>query len=49
VAYDREALAFLGLAATEKLAGFVYMGTPTEPPIERPRPTAASRVTHWAP
>ncbi len=49
VAYDREALAFLGLAATEKLAGFVYLGTPTEPPIERPRPTAASRVTHWAP
>jgi len=42
-------LALLGLSATEKLAGLVYLGTPTEAPVERPRPTAASRVTHWAP
>lgn len=49
VAYDREALALLGLASHEKLAGLVYLGTPTEAPLERPRPSAASRVTHWQP
>jgi len=49
VAYDREALALLGLSPQEKLAGFVYLGTPTEAPLERPRPSAASRVTHWQP
>lgn len=47
VAYDREALALLGLSPHEKLAGLVYMGTPTEPPSERPRPSAASRLTYW--
>jgi nitroreductase len=49
VAYDREALELLGLSAQEKLAGLVYLGTPTEAPIERPRPSAASRVTYWQP
>lgn len=49
VAYDRDALALLGLSEKEKLAGLVYLGTPTEAPIERPRPTAASRVTYWKP
>jgi nitroreductase len=49
VAYDRDALALLGLCAHEKLAGLIYLGTPSEAPIERPRPTAASRITHWQP
>lgn len=49
VAYDREALALLGLSPQEKLAGLVYLGTATEAPLERPRPSAASRVTHWQP
>lgn len=49
VAYDREALSLLGLLPTEKLAGLVYLGTPTEAPLERARPSASSRVTHWQP
>jgi nitroreductase len=46
-AYDTEALALLGLTQGEKLAGFIYIGTPTEPPVERPRPDALTRVSHW--
>jgi nitroreductase len=46
VAYDRDFATALGLAATERLAGLLYLGTPTEPPIERPRPDAAA-LTRW--
>jgi len=49
VAYDRDAMALLGLAPHEKLAGLVYLGTATDAPVERPRPSAATRVTHWQP
>lgn len=45
--YDPDAKAILGVAPDERLAGFVYIGTPTVPPIERPRPDLAKVVTHW--
>ena len=48
-AYDREALALLGLQGTERLAGFIYMGTASEAPIERPRPDALTRISTWSP
>jgi nitroreductase len=48
-AYDPEALALLGMSETEKLAGFIYMGTASEAPIERPRPNALTRISHWSP
>jgi nitroreductase len=48
-AYDREALALLGLGESEKLAGFIYLGTATEPLVERPRPVALTRISTWAP
>lgn len=48
-AYDREALALLGLSAQEKLAGFIYIGTATEAPVERPRPDALTRISTWSP
>ncbi len=43
--YDPEALAALGLKAGEKLAGFVHLGTASEPPLERVRPDLAAIVT----
>ena len=45
VAYDDEAKAILGIAPQERVAGFVHVGTPTEPPSERPRPELAMIVT----
>jgi len=37
----------LGLAATERIAGFVYIGTPCERQPDRDRPALASIVTRW--
>ena len=46
-AYDAEAQAILGLQDYEKVAGFILLGTPREPPLERERPPLAPLVTHW--
>ncbi|MDP4003596.1 nitroreductase [Methylobacterium sp. NEAU K] len=45
-AYDRRVLDALGLAPTEKLAGFVHVGRAREVPPDRPRPTLAEIVTY---
>ncbi|MCQ8782692.1 nitroreductase family protein [Mangrovibrevibacter kandeliae] len=44
VAYDEEAKAVLGIAPDEKVVGFVHIGTPCEPPSERPRPELSAIV-----
>ena len=44
--YDPEALALLGVGAGERVAGFVHIGTPAEPSLERPRPDLAA-LTTW--
>jgi len=44
-AYDRIARAALGLASGERVAGFIYIGTASEGPTERPR--KPPRVTAW--
>jgi nitroreductase len=46
-AYDLQANAILGLQATEKVAGFVLIGTPREPALERERPEASALVSRW--
>lgn len=46
--YDPEAAAILGLTDGERIAGFILIGTPREPPLERERPDVAGRVTRWA-
>jgi nitroreductase len=46
-AYDAQANAELGLAEGERVAGFILMGTPREPPLERERPDVATRVSTW--
>ena len=44
--YDRRILDALGLAPSEKLAGFVHIGTAREVPSDRPRPDLAEVVTY---
>jgi nitroreductase len=48
-AYDAEAQAILGLAAGEQVAGFIFIGTPRNPPQERERPQVAPLVSAWKP
>lgn len=47
-AYDPEVLALLGLAEGERIAGFLFFGTPAEPLVERERPDVATLVTAWS-
>jgi len=47
-AYDAEAQGILGLAEGERVAGFMLLGTPREPPLERERPTPAALVSRWS-
>ncbi|CAN5345710.1 nitroreductase [soil metagenome] len=44
-AFDDAAKGVLGLEAVERIAGFIYLGTPGEPPQERVRPDMAAIVT----
>ena len=46
-AYDAQAKALLGLALDERVAGFIFMGTPKEPPMERERPDSVALTTLW--
>ena len=46
-AYDRNALAALGLQENEKIAGFIHIGTPVQPPEDRPRPPLAEIATRF--
>lgn len=46
-AYDDEAKALLGLTPDEKVAGYVFIGTPSEAPAERVRPDAAALTSVW--
>ncbi len=48
-AYDPGVDAMLGLAENERVAGYVHIGTASEPPQERVRPDLATIVTRWAP
>lgn len=45
--YDAEACAVLGVAPSERVAGFVMIGTPREPPLERERPDPRPLVSRW--
>lgn len=42
--FDAEALALFGVKESEKVAGFIHIGTLAEPPLERPRPAPQERV-----
>ena len=47
--YDSQATTALGLETGERVAGFVLIGTPREPPLERERPSPPDLVTYWKP
>jgi nitroreductase len=47
-AYDREAATLLGLAADERVIGFVHIGTAHKPAVEGPRPALADVVGELA-
>jgi nitroreductase len=47
IAYSPRVRTALGLEANERVAGFVYIGTASAKPEERPRPALADIVTHW--
>ncbi|GAA0625636.1 nitroreductase [Brevundimonas kwangchunensis] len=44
--YDREALDLMDIREGEQVAGFIHIGSLTEPPLERPRPDLAA-ITTW--
>jgi nitroreductase len=46
-AYDDRATALLGLEPGERIAGYVHLGTPAEPPLERVRPDLDAIVSRW--
>ena len=46
-AYDEGAKAILGLSGDEQVAGFMLIGTPREPALERDRPQVGPLVSHW--
>jgi nitroreductase len=46
-AYDRDAANLLGLAANERVIGFVHIGTVREPAPERMRPEPAGLISEW--
>jgi len=48
-AYSREVLAALGGREGERIAGFVFLGTPGAPLEERLRPSLDEVVVEWAP
>ncbi|MET0605805.1 MAG: nitroreductase [Beijerinckiaceae bacterium] len=45
-AYDRRVAETLGLAAHERMVGFVHIGRRAEPADDRPRPSLSDIVTH---
>jgi nitroreductase len=46
-AYDRGVLDALGLKENERIAGFVHIGRPKQPPEDRPRPPLAEIATRF--
>jgi nitroreductase len=46
-AYNDDVAAALGLGENERIAGFVYVGSPAEPPEERKRAALEDVVSEW--
>jgi nitroreductase len=47
--YDEEVGGALGLKENERVAGFLYFGSPTLPKDERERPALGDICTDWTP
>ena len=46
-AFDARIDKVLGLTDAERMAGFIYLGTATESPLERPRPDVPQLTEYW--
>lgn len=46
-AYHPAVMEVLGLSLDERIAGFLYLGSPVEPLKERVRPDLSAHVQHW--
>jgi nitroreductase len=46
-AYDGHVQAALGMHGHEQVAGFIYLGTAKDQPVERQRPTISAKATRW--
>ncbi len=46
-AYDQSIKDTMGLKSGERIAGWIYIGTATERPRERPRPVRENLVSRW--
>ncbi len=46
-AFDRGVATRLGLSASERIAGFIYLGTAATEPVERQRPDLSERLLFW--
>ncbi|MDZ4761152.1 MAG: nitroreductase [Alphaproteobacteria bacterium] len=46
-AYDPDVCKALGVAEGERIAGFLYLGTAKEMPVERQRPDVPLKLTRW--
>lgn len=46
-AYDSHVHAALGLHGHDQIAGFIYLGTAKDKPVERQRPTLSGKATLW--
>jgi nitroreductase len=47
-AYDMSVTAALGLQASERIAGFIYIGTAAEAPMARSRPALEKLTSFWS-
>jgi len=47
-AYDVDVLDALGVRSPERVAGFIYIGSTDETPVERKRPDMEDIVQHWS-
>lgn len=45
--YDEKVTSTLGLGGAERVAGFIYLGTAREAPLERPRPVLGDIVSYF--
>lgn len=46
-AFDSHVHAALGMKPGEQVAGFIYLGTAREQPVERQRPDVSAKATRW--
>ena len=47
-AYDPAIAKALGFTAPDRVVGYLYLGTPAEPPFQARRPVVAEHLTEWS-